>query len=134
MNELAKYVIFVIGGGIGLLINVISTYILSDVMGVWFRLAYAIGLAINLLFNFYYHKDITFRAKGGSGQQLSKFIPLTLAVTAANYILVLIFTEIIILQMFMPFFSDYYKYLIIIGVTGFVSVINYGANKAWVFK
>ncbi len=135
-NELMKYVQFIFGGGLGLIINVAVTYLLAETLGMQFRVSYAIGLAANLLFNFFYHRYITFGKKDKSMARLYKFVPLTLAVTATNYVLVLTFTELIILKGIMPaaIMQSYYSYLVIVSVTGFVSVINYLANKMWVFR
>jgi len=136
LNELIKYAQFIFGGGLGLLANLAVTYVLADIIGLWFRASYAIGLAANVLFNFLYHRHITFGRKDKSMSRLYKFIPLTLAVTATNYILVLTFTELIILKWLMPvsFLQQYYNYMAIVAVTGLVSVINYLANKLWVFR
>ncbi len=134
MKELAKYFIFIIGGGLGLLINVAVTYLLTDVLGIWFRLSYAIGLGVNLIFNFFYHSYITFNKKDRAIKRLNLFIPITLFITVTNYFLVMLFTSILVLDWIMPFFQSYYKYIVIIGITGFVSIINYIANKKLVFK
>ncbi len=132
IDELAKYTKFVIGGGIGLLINIAITYLLTDIFSLWFRIAYAIGLGVNVGFNFFYHMHFTFKKKDRAVKRLYKFIPLTLSITAINYVLVLIFTELITINL--PILDQYYKYIVIILITGFVSVLNYFSNKVWVFE
>ncbi len=134
MKDIIKYAKFIFGGGLGLLINIAVTYLLTDVLGIMFRLSYALGLVVNVIFNFFYHRHITFNKKDKSIKRLYKFIPITLAVTAANYILVLLFTSILVLDWIIPFFKPYYKYIAIIGITGIVSVINYYVNKKMVFE
>lgn len=132
MQEIIKYTKFVIGGGIGLLINIATTYMLTDIFSIGFRIAYAIGLGMNVGFNFIYHMQFTFKKKDNSLKRLYKFIPLTLSITAINYVLVLIFTELITINL--PILNQYYKYIVIILITGFVSILNYASNKMWVFK
>lgn len=136
INELLKYTKFIIGGGLGLLVNLIATYLLTEIIGLHFRAAYAIGLAANVLFNFAYHRRITFERNDNPMARLYKFVPLTLVITATNYVLVMIFTELVILDWVVPIslFHQYYRYIAIVGVTGIVSIANYATNKRWVFR
>ncbi len=136
LSELGKYFKFILGGGLGLGVNLAVTYALSEIIGVWFRIAYAIGLGVNVIFNFYYHRRVTFNRTDSAARRFYRFVPLTLAITATNYILVLIFTELVILNWLLvfEFAKPLYKYGVIVGVTGVVSLINYYVNKRWVFK
>ena len=136
IDELFKYVKFVVGGGIGLLINLAVTYNLNSYQGISFPLSYAFGLTVNIIFNFFYHRHFTFSQKDALMKRFYKFIPLTLAITAANYGLVLLFAEVIIMKQLIPviLIQNYYNYLVIIAVTGIVSIVNYTINRLWVFK
>lgn len=135
LQETAKYTRFIIGGGLGLLLNLAITYTLTEIAGLWFWMSYAIALAANVAFNFYYHIRITFRKTKASINNMLKFGPLTLGITATNYVAVRIFTELIVLKGILPITAQpYYNYVVIIIVTGTLSVINYYANKIWVFK
>jgi putative flippase GtrA len=134
-RDFGRYFRFTVGGGLGLIVNLFVTYFCTEVLRTDFKLSYAIGLSVNLIFNFYYHAFVTFK-KSGDKARLIKFIPLTLGITATNYILVLIFTELIILSWVLTPIGveHYYRYAVIMGVAGFISIINYISNKLWIFR
>lgn len=122
--KFSKYLTFVIGGGLGLLINLIITIILSEIFGVKETISYVFGLGANVLFNFAYHKYITFQVKDKTRERFSKFAIITLAITGINYILVYFSIEIL----------GIFYIVSIITITLFISVLNYLVNKIWVFK
>ncbi len=133
-EELRKYIKFIIGGGLGLLANVIVTFMLTEFMGVPFRASYILGLAANIIFNFIFHMVVTFKTKEKASIRFVKFVPLTLSIAAANYLFVRIFTELIIISLIAGILGGYYKYVVIVLVTAAISVINYALNRYLVFK
>ena len=56
-----QYIRFIFGGGIGLLINIGITAFFTEIFGLWHMYAYTVGLSINVIFNFFYHRNITFK-------------------------------------------------------------------------
>lgn len=120
----AKYLVFVLGGAVGLAINLGATYIFHSVLGMWQMLAYAIGLSLNILFNFIYHRWITFNVKTHTERRLAMFTAVTLAVVAANWLLVYLFAEVM----------GYNIYVTSVVVVVALSVINFIVNRIVVFK
>lgn len=133
-SESVRYIKFVTGGGLGLLVNLAVTYALTELLDMWFGAAYALGLSANVLFNFMYHRHFTFSQTGQALERLYKFIPLTLAVAAANYLVVRFLTEAFISNAGEAMLGGYYKYAVIIFVTTVLSIMNYAANRLWVFR
>ncbi len=134
VDESFRYLKFVTGGGLGLLVNLSVTYLLTEVLGVWFRVAYAAGLGANVIFNFLYHRQVTFNRMGGAMKRLFWFMPLTLGITLANYLLVGLFTGEEFAAFGEPLLGSFYKYAVIIAITTLLSIINYAANRVWVFR
>lgn len=130
MNKtLERYFIFIIGGGFGLLVNIIITFILTEFFHFWHMLSYSIGLIFNIIVNFTYHRFITFATKDNWIENIIKFITGYFMIVIINWILVYIFTEIFIFSIF-----RYYYIIVIIFITFLVSIFNYAINKRWVFK
>ena len=128
--ELAsRFLVFVTGGGLGWLLNIAVTVLLSNFFGVWQMLAYAVGLVFNIAFNFYFHKHITFSISRTELRHSAIFAIITLAIVAANWLLVYLFTEI--LSQNLPTFVFA---AISFVVTMFLSIINFAANKLFVFR
>ena len=120
IKEFRKYVIFIIGGGISLLINLGVTYAFTEYAGLWHMLSYTFALATEIIFLFVYHTYITFKARG----HFVKFAGVILFISALNWILVY-FTSVIL---------GIYYLIAIAGVALAVSVLNYMINRIWVFN
>ncbi len=119
-SDLFRYVKFVFGGGIALILNLILTYILTEYLGLWHMISFAIALGLELLFLFIYHTFITFKKRG----RKIIFILIISFISALNWILVFILTQELKLH-----------YLIsIVLVAGVVSIINYTLNRNLVFN
>ncbi len=131
-----SYLKFIVGGGLGLLVNLFVTYVFESLLGMPFPFAYAVGLSVNVVFNFVYHSNITFSRKDNAMSRFYRFVPVTLAVVLANYALVLLFADVVVLSNLIPLFlfQQFYNYFVIIAVTGVVSLLNFVLNRRWVFK
>ena len=136
MRNIRRYATFITGGGIGLIINLAITAFLTEALGIWHMASYMVGLAANLVFNFAFHRGITFAKKDKTAHRFSLFVPLTLLIIGANWTLVYIFTEKVTLEwlVFIPILKRYYYLLAITGITGIVSIANYILNRKLVFK
>lgn len=123
-----KFLIFVTGGGLGWLLNIAVTVLLSRLFGVWHMLAYAIGLVFNISFNFSFHKYVTFGVRTEL-RHSAIFAVITLLIVAANWLLVYFFTEILFRDQPVLVFAA-----VSLVVTLFLSVVNFAANKLFVFR
>lgn len=120
LREFKKYLIFIFGGGMSMLLNLGITYAFTDYVGLWHMYSYTIALFCELIFLFVYHTYITFRTRGN----FIKFALVILLVSALNWLGVY-FTSIILKI----------HYLIsIILVALIISVLNYTINRLFVFK
>jgi len=129
LEDIKRYFIFLLGGGLGLLVNLILTFIFTEYFLLDSMISYSIGLIANIFVNFTYHINITFKIKQVNARKIVKFIAVFSAITLMNWILVYLFTKKIV------FFEWHYYYLAtIFVVTLFISIINFIINKAWVFK
>ena len=119
-KDIYRYIKFLIGGGISLIINLIITYVLTEYFYLWHMLSFLIALGIEIVFLFAYHSFVTFNKKG----RVSIFIIIILIISGMNWIAVYFLSIIIGIQ-----------YLIaIILSAGAISIINYLLNKNFVFK
>ncbi len=123
-----RFLIFVTGGGLGWLLNIAVTVLLSRFFGVWQMLAYAVGLVFNIAFNFSFHKYITFGVKTKLHRSVI-FVIITLVIVAANWLLVYLFTEVLYQDLPTFVFAA-----VSFVVTLFLSIINFAANKLFVFR
>ncbi len=125
----ARFLVFVTGGGLGWLLNISVTVLLSKVFGVWQMLAYAIGLTFNIAFNFSFHKHITFGISRTELRHSITFTLITLAIVAANWLLVYMFTEVLYQNLPTLVFAA-----VSFVVTVLLSIVNFAANRLFVFK
>ena len=118
--DLFRYVKFLFGGGLSLLLNLGITYSLTEFFNLWHMLSFAIALGCEIAFLFVYHSYITFRKDG----KFLIFASVVLFISGLNWIFVYLLTEILALP-----------YLIAIVLSaGAISVLNYALNKRIVFK
>ena len=119
-QDLYKYVKFLFGGGLSLLLNLGITYLLTEVFQLWHMLSFAIALGCEIFFLFAYHSYVTFRKNG----KFWLFAAVILCISALNWLVVYLLTEFLTLP-----------YLIaIVLAAGVISVLNYGLNKRLVFR
>ena len=63
-KDLYRYVKFVFGGGISLILNLLITYLLTELIGFWHMVSFAIALSLETIFLFAYHSKVTFKVNG----------------------------------------------------------------------
>lgn len=124
LKQLKKYVVFIIGGGLGAFINWTITVLLTELFGMWYMASYAIGQVVNIIFNFVYHRHITFKKTDNMKKRLLSFIVVSILLTILNMALVYLATESLKIFYLIP----------IIVVTILISIFNYILNKEVVFK
>jgi predicted lipopolysaccharide heptosyltransferase III len=129
--SLKRFIVFCIGGGLGALLNWSITVSLTEFLGLWYLISYISGLSVNLIFNFLYHRSITFKNITEWKKRFAKFVILSLSTVLLSIILVYLIKEKFLDKIFIFRFN----YLIsIMTVTFIVTFINYQFNKRWVFS
>lgn len=119
-----RYIIFIIGGGIGALINLAMTYVMTEFFGLWYILGFILGSAANIAFNFAYHRRITFSVKDRMQSRFLKFIAVNILIGIGSVGFIYMLTEGLKL---------WYMLSAIIAITC-ISMINFLINKFWVFR
>lgn len=119
-RDLFRYIKFLFGGGLSLLLNLGITFILTEYFQLWHMLSFAIALGCEIFFLFGYHSVVTFRRNG----RFWLFVLVILFISVLNWLAVYLLTEVLALP-----------YLIAIVFSALViSVLNYGINKRLVFR
>lgn len=119
-QDLYKYMKFIFGGGLSLLLNLGITYSLTEFLQLWHMLSFAVALGCEILFLFIYHSFITFRKQGN----FFLFAGIVLFISGLNWLAVYFLTEILALR---------YLFAILLAAT-VISVVNYTLNRIVVFK
>ena len=118
-GELYRYFRFLVGGGLSLLLNLGVTYVLTEYFHLWYMLSFAIALALEILFLFLYHSQVTFQSQG----RFLRFVLGILFISALNWAGVYLVT--------VPLGVHYL--IAIPGVALIISLLNYWMNRTWVF-
>jgi putative flippase GtrA len=121
---LMKLLVFTSGGGLGLIIKLSVTYMLASGFGLWQMLAYSLGLVLNIIFNFLFHRHITFGETTDWKRRLALFTVVTLIVVALDWALVYAFAENL----------GFNIYVVAVPVTIMLSIANFVLNKLFVFQ
>ena len=119
-KDIYRYLKFIFGGGLSLIINLIITYFLTEYIYLWHMLSFSIALGIEIVFLFIYHTFITFKKEA----KLLLFITIILIISGMNWIAVYLLTTII----------GIHYIIAIIFSAGMISIINYLLNRNLVFK
>ncbi len=118
--DLFRYVKFLFGGGLSLLLNLSLTYALTEFFRFWHMLSFAIALGCEIAFLFVYHSYVTFRKDG----KFLIFALVVLFISGLNWMFVYLLTELL---------GVLYLYAIVVSAA-VISVLNYGLNKKIVFR
>lgn len=119
-QDLFRYIRFLFGGGLSLLLNLGITYVLTESFQLWHMLSFAIALGCEIIFLFGYHSVVTFRKNG----KFLLFVLVILFISVLNWLFVYFLTTFFLLP-----------YLIaIVLAAGVISLLNYGINKRVVFR
>ncbi len=130
------YFIFIIGGGIGALVNWLLSFLFTSIIGIHYIISYSIAQIANITVNFIWHRFITFRVKDRSTARFIRFFIMSIATALISIVLVYLTKEFVL---------DYFYTIILYGkdlnylaaiiiITFVISVINYLISKLWVFK
>ena len=119
-KDLYRYVKFLFGGSLSLILNVIITYFLTEFLHFWHMLSFALALGVEIIFLFIYHSLITFKKNG----KFTLFVIVILFISLINWLFVYVFSVILGLQYILS----------IVIVAGIISLLNYALNKKIVFR
>ncbi len=120
-----KYVIFVTGGSVGVLIATGTTASLTEFFDWHPRYSYALGLFFAMIFTFLFHSNVTFKNTTRWKTRFTKFAFLVVALAIMNWTISSTLFEIL---------PDIHYLIIIVVVTVFISVVNYSVSRWWVFR
>jgi len=127
-----RYLIFIFGGGLGLVLTLLITTVLTEILSMWYALSYAIGLAIGTSFKFMFHRRITFGNLSQWRTRFRRYVTVIISLNGLNWLLVFAGTEILA-NIFQEEVKAIYYTSTIIFVTAFMSIANFLINKKWVF-
>mgnify|MGYP001595444518 CR=1 FL=1 len=119
-QDLYKYVKFLFGGGLSLLLNLGITFFLTEFLHLWHMFSFGIALGCEIIFLFAYHSYVTFKKNG----RFLAFTTLILFISGLNWSFVYFLTT---------FFPLPYLIAIVLSA-GIISVLNFVINKRFVFK
>lgn len=128
-----QYLIFIFGGGIGIVLAVLTTTVLTEVFKLWYGLSYGFGLIVSTIFKFLYHRSITFNRLSWWKTRFARFIFLTVLMVIANWLLVYASSEALANIFHEEVKAPYYITAIFL-VGALLSIVNFGFNKRWVFR
>ena len=123
-QSLTRLFAFLLGGGLGSLLCLIIVFVLTEQAGLKYMPSYGFGVSAAILFNFLFHRSITFRVRDGTKRRMAKFAATSLLIGAGIMALVYTFTE---------FMGLWYIFSGIAAIA-IMSLVNFWINKEWVFS
>lgn len=118
-----RYGIFVFGGLIGWLAVIITEQLLLKA-GVWRGIGYALGIVLAIIFTFNYHRYVTFGLKTESKERFTKFAPLQITLSVANWVLFIAATE----------YLGFPDIIASFAITFVLSLVNFAGNRLFIFR
>ena len=119
-----NYIVYIIGGGCGSVICLTTTYFLKEYFGFWYFSAYAMGMIMSTVFNFSYHRSITFKNKSQVGARFLKFFLTSALVVFVSLLLIYLSTDILKIWYLLSGFL----------VVTLMSLLSFYLSSFWVFK
>lgn len=123
MAQIKKLITFAFGGFVGLLINWAITYSLTEYFSVYYLLSNLIGSTVNIIFNFAYHRSITFNVLGDVRVRFIRFLIIGGIIILLNISVTYSLTE---------FFGLWY-FFSVIAATFIVVMFNFAINQLYIF-
>lgn len=124
LTNIRKYFIFIFGGFLGALIGWLITFLMTQFAGFYYLVSFTIGEIGTFIFNFTYHKNVTFKNSKKPFWTFLKFIGSYLLIYVLNVIFIYLMTEKL----------GFYYMVSIVTVTLVLSVLNFILNRLFVFK
>lgn len=131
IKEIIRFFIFTIGNSLSFWLQLLLTFLLTELLHLFYIFSYTISLVLATIGLFFYNKYITFKKKDKHLiLSLIKFTFLTLAIYIPNIILVYFITYL--LNKFITFKENYLIAIIIVSIP--YAFIYYLLSKKWIFK
>lgn len=118
-----KFLIFAFGGALGALINWSGTYYLTDIIHIYYVISNFIACVAAIIFNFTYHRFITFKVHDKIGKRFTKFVLVSTFIIILNVSITYILTSGIGL---------WYMYSAVLATCS-VTIVNYILNSHYIF-
>jgi putative flippase GtrA len=136
VQDMKRYFIFIVGGGIGALVNWFISFVLTSLLAMYYLFSFLIAQIVNIVVNFTWHRHVTFRDKGDPLGQFTRFLIMSICTISLSIGLVFVIKEFVIDNIFeLIIFGYKINYLLaIVSVTFLVSVINFVVCMTWIFK
>ena len=116
---LFQYFKFISGNALILLFNLLATFSLTNYFDIWYVYSYGIVQILELILHYFYHSIITFKVYA----KFIRFFLVIFFIAFTNWLVVYI----------LSFLTDLNYILLIIIVSGLISVINFLINKYYVY-
>ena len=100
------------------------TVFLTEVFGIWYRVAYAAGLFVSYGYQFLLNMKLTFTATDKPLLRLERFIAVAAVIAFLNWSAVVVLTELI--------GANYIISIIVISTL--MGILNFEMEEVWVFK
>lgn len=124
LSAVKKFVVFGAGGLCGAVINWMITYGMTEYLNVYYIISVVTGCTVNIIFNFLYHRSITFKVYSYVITRFLKFVVVSVLIIGLTTSLTFVFTEI---------FGLWYLYSAIVAVC-IITVLNFVINSYFVFS
>jgi putative flippase GtrA len=126
LDILKKFINFSLIGGIGLLINLVVTFIMKEFFGLWYYWSFLIGVLFTWTFIFLANSNFTFHghSKEKYFKKYVKFLLIYFCIFLINASLVFVFTSVL---------SVYYL-LSIIMATVITTILTFSFSWKFVFR
>ncbi len=126
LATIRRYITFVVGGFTGWLIIIGLHTLLHNSFGWKPVFSYAAGILFADIFTFIYHIFITFKIKSNWKERFIKFSVVVVLVSVANWALFVLGRQVFDLPL--P------DFLMSFAITTFLSVVNFGINRIFIFR
>ena len=136
IDLLRNYTVFIIGGGLGALVNWAISFVLTSLLGVHYLVSYCLAQTVNVAVNFAWHRRVTFRRRTGGNARFARFCLMSVVTALLAVQLVWIVKEQVVDRLGTMVVGGYdLNYLVaIVTVTFAVSVVNYLVSRSWIFR
>ena len=135
MHLLRNYSLFIIGGGLGALVNWAISFVLTSLLGMHYLVSYCMAQVANVVVNFAWHRRVTFRSRSGGSGRFFRFCLMSVVTALLAVQLVWLCKEWVVDSLGTIVWAGYdLNYMAaIVVVTVLVSVLNYAISRCWIF-
>ena len=126
LPTIKRYFIFISGGFLGWLVLISLHTYLRNTYGINPAYSYGVGIVLADVFTFVYHRFVTFRIKTRWQMRFIQFTVLVVSLSFVNWALFSLGR--VVLDLPIP------DFIMSFVITGFISVVNFGINRIFIFR